>query len=462
MINQHVTPISGSFRDPAGFLYTREGTLLRQVNHSAKGDYDRFMTSGLYEKLVAEGLLVPHRETSLEHAYSDLAYKVLEPERVSFISYPYEWCFSQLRDAAITTLRIQLLAIEHGLSLKDASAFNIQFRDGRPVLIDTLSFEQYSGSGPWVAYRQFCEHFLAPLALMAYRDVRLLKLFVPFIHGIPLDLASRLLPRRSWCHINLFLHIHLHARMQQRYGGKTVDKGEMSKRLDQKSLVRIVRELLLTVERLSLKGSKTEWGDYYSDTNYSEDAFKRKQVLVREFVELASPRTAWDLGANTGEFSRIAAEYGASIIAFDIDPDAVEKGYRAIRERKIERLLPLILDVTNPSPGIGWSHDERHSLKHRGPVDLVLALALVHHLAISNNLPLEMIARFLSEITTHLIIEFVPKEDSQVERLLASRPDIFPHYTLEGFEAACSGYFEIVRKVRIEGTERTLFLMKKA
>jgi hypothetical protein len=450
--------LAASFRDPSGFLFCRDGALYRQVNTCYREHYDRLMSSGLYEALVAAHLLVRHTESDVAPAESDLAYKVLQPELIPFISYPYEWCFSQLRDAALTTLRLQKTALERGLSLKDASAYNIQFHRGRPRLIDTLSFEIYREGRPWVAYRQFCQHFLAPLALMAHTDVRLGQLLRIHLDGVPLDLASRLLPARTRLNPGLLIHLHLHAKSQTRYAGKAVASAARVSRL---ALLGLVDSLESTVRKLTWRPQGTEWADYYAETSYSEAGREEKQRIVAEFVARANPQVVWDLGANTGVFSRIAAAHGAFTLSFDLDPAAVERNYLACREAGGERLLPLVMDLTNPSPGLGWGHEERSSLLSRGPADLVLALALVHHLAISNNVPLPAISTFLRGICTHLVIEFVPKDDPQVQRLLATREDIFPDYTPEGFVAAFARDFETLASIPVPGSPRVLHLMAR-
>ncbi len=459
-------PISpASFRDPAGFVFSRDGVLYRQVNAAGAGDYDRLMASGLYAALVERGWLVAHEEADVP-ACTAGAHKVLRPERIGFISYPYEWCFSQLQDAALLTLDAQLLALEHGMSLKDASAYNVQFRGGRPVLIDTLSFEAYAEGRPWVAYRQFCQHFLAPLALMAKVDVRLSQLLRSFIDGIPLDLASRLLPGASRFNFGLLAHVHLHARTQRAHAA-TDDGGEASAtrarsvQVSRNGLVGLLQGLRSTVAKLAWQPAGTEWGDYYQATNYDEAAFRAKQELVGSFLAQAAPRSVWDLGANTGVFSRIASGQGADTVAWDIDPAAVERNYRQARGEGARAPLPLLLDLTNPSPGLGWAGGERDSLAARGPVDCVMALALVHHIAISNNVPLANIAAYLARLGRKLIIEFVPKADSQVRRLLASREDIFGNYDAQGFEAAFSTVFDIERVEPVHGSERTLYLMTR-
>lgn len=456
--------LSSSFRDPSGFLFLREGELFRQVNQSYREDYELLISSGLYEALVAEGLLIPHREVELPPEDPGPAYKVIKPEPVLFISYPYEWSFSQLKSAALATLAIQKKALQFGMILKDASAYNVQFVGCRPVFIDTLSFERYREGEPWVAYRQFCQHFLAPLALMSRCDIRLGGLLRLHIDGVPLDLASSLLPRRTRFSFSLLSHIHLHARSQARHaddaGVGKADSGVRKRKVSKLAFRGIIDSLETAVKKLSWKAGGTEWGDYYGATNYSERAQEDKKRRVAEYLSRLSPKLVWDLGANTGIYSRLAAERGAYTVASDVDPAAVEKNYLKARAEKSEKILPLLIDLTNPSPGIGWEHRERMSLLERGPADVVLALALVHHLAISNNLPFYKIAEFFRRVGRDLIVEFIPKEDSQVRRLLASREDIFSGYNRESFEEVFSAYFRIEDSAPIADSERTIYLMR--
>jgi hypothetical protein len=450
--------LSASFRDPSGFLFSRDGVLYRQVNRKYEQEYVRLMESGLYEKLVKAKLLIPHVEVDVLPAEPEICYKVIQPERVPFISYPYEWSFGQLKDAALTTLSIQKRALKAGMSLKDASAYNIQFVRGKATLIDTLSFETYKEGQPWAAYRQFCQHFLAPLALMALKDVRLSQLLRVYIDGVPLDLASTLLPGSTRVNFGLLTHIHLHAGAQKRYAGEEVKsrRGSMS----QQALTGLIESLESTVRKLAWKPGGTEWGNYYDSTNYSDAAFEHKKQLVREWTTRLQPGLVWDLGANNGVFSRVVSEQGPGVIAFDIDPTAVEQNYRQVKAEKNEKVLPLLLDLTNPSPALGWANRERDAFGQRGPVDMALALAVIHHLAISNNVPLPQLADFFAETGKWLVIEFVPKSDSQVKKLLASREDIFPTYTREGFEAAFQEKFKIHEAVSVNESQRVLYLME--
>ena len=461
MMNNPIHP--ASFRDPSGFLFKREGDLYRQVNLPYQKEYDLLNSSGLYDELVGKGWLVRHSEVDVKPEQPGLAYKVLLPELVDAISYPYEWAFSQLKDAALRTLAIQKRALKKGMSLKDASAYNIQFQNARPLLIDSLSFEFYRPGEAWVAYRQFCRHFLAPLALMAYRDVRLSQLSRIHIDGIPLDLASRLLPRRTRLNIGLSTHIHLHAFFQNRRSTGKAGQSNPTASMSQASMEALIESLRSVIHKLSWKPKGTQWGDYYEENaaHYSEAASLHKLQIVGACLEQIKSHSAWDLGANTGLFSRAASQRGISTVAFDIDPAAVEKDYLTCKANKETNLLPLVLDLTNPSPAIGWNHRERMSLLERGPVDVVLALALIHHLAITNNVPLPNLADFFQQAGRWLVIEFVPKEDSQVQILLASRKDIFPNYTQQGFEDAFSTYFKIHTSIPVNDTPRSMYLMER-
>ena len=450
--------LSASFRDPSGFLFSYNGVLYRQINHKYGQEYKQLMESGLYDKLVKAGLLISHIEVNQAPAEPALSYKIIQPERVQFISYPYEWSFGQLKDAALATLSIQRRALKAGMSLKDASAYNIQFVRGKPALIDTLSFETYKEGQPWVAYRQFCQHFLAPLALMTLRDVRLSQLLRVYIDGIPLDLASELLPAKTRLNFGLLTHIHLHASAQTRYSGAEVKSqgGSMSKQ----AMTGLIDSLDSTVRKLEWKPGGTEWGNYYAITNYSDAAFEHKKQLVGEWSTRLKPALVLDLGANNGVFSRVAARSGAYVVSSDIDPTAVEQNYRQVKEEKSENLLPLLLDLTNPSPAIGWANKERDSFGERRPADMVLSLALIHHLSISNNVPLPQVADFFKRIGKWLVIEFVPKSDSQVQKLLVSREDIFPNYTRDGFETAFMEKFAIRESIPLRESERVLYLME--
>jgi ribosomal protein L11 methylase PrmA len=374
-----------------------------------------------------------------------------------------------LHDAALLTLQIQRLALAKGMTLKDATAYNVQFHKGRPVFIDTLSFENYIEGEPWVAYRQFCQHFLAPLALMSHVDVGLGQLLRNNIDGIPLPLATAMLPKRTKFNIGLFMHLWIHSKSQSKATREQRDddvpqsesKQKSGQKFSRTSFLGLIDSLENTVRKLSWKPGGSEWFDYYqANNNYSEAGLGSKEALVSRLVEQASPKTVFDMGGNTGRFSRLAAKTGASVVCWDIDPGCVEANYQQVRDQREESILPLLCDLSNPSPGIGWANIERMSIAQRGPVDMLMALGLIHHLAISNNVPLAGVAEFFHQLGQWLLIEFVPRADSQVIKLLNTRKDVFADYSEDGFETAFSRYFEIVEKVQVPETKRSLYLMK--
>jgi len=442
----------GSFRDPSGKVFYRNGNVYRLVNKSYKENYDYWLKSGLADLLVKKAMMVGFGETITQKG----SYRTLEVEKVPVITYPFEWCFGQLKQAALLTIKIQKLALERGMSLKDASAYNIQFIGNRPVFIDLLSFEKYAEGKPWVAYRQFCQHFLAPLALMSLTDIRLASLMKSNVEGIPLDLAWKLLPGRKWFSFGLVSHIFLNSKAYEVTRNR--EEKQAKYQLSINGLKNILNSLEMTIDGLNFKEIKTVWGNYYQNTNYSSKSIEDKKKIVGDYVRKIQPKSVLDLGANTGVFSLIAAKAGAYTVSADYDPVAIEKSYASIAN---QRLLPVVMDLMNPNVGAGWAGIERKSFLERYQSEMVLALALVHHLAIANNLPLEMIARHFAQMGKYLVVEFIPKDDSQVKRLLAQREDIFPDYDQNNFEKVFGGEYKIVGQQAIKGSSRTVYLMER-
>lgn len=452
--------LKSSFRDPSGFMFSRNGVFYRQVNKSYKDNYDLLIKSGLHEALVNSGKLIFSEEVNVSAHDLSLAYKILKPNQIPFISYPYEWCYSQLLDAAILTLEIQEMAIEYGMCLKDASAFNVQFYNGKPIFIDTLSFTLYQKGEPWIAYRQFCKHFLAPLALMRYRDVSLNRLLEIFIDGIPLNLASTYLPLHTFLNFSLITHIHIHARAERYFSNKKIISSKRKNSMSEIALRGLINNLKNSIKSLGKPQSIMEWTQYYQETNYSNQAFIAKKNYLKKIIHDINPKVVWDLGANTGVFSYIAAEKADLVVSFDVDPTCVEKNYQYCLKNRQTKVLPIVQDLTNPSSSVGWGSEERLSFSERGTADLVMALALIHHLVISNNIPILHIVSFFSLLCRYLVIEFIPKTDSQVKKLLMNREDIFLDYSREKFETAFSTKFVIRSITEIDDSERILYFME--
>jgi ribosomal protein L11 methylase PrmA len=452
----------GSFRDPSGFVYTREGRVLRQVNHAFADRWDDVQASGLLADLQRRGLLIRHELVATELAYGpSSAHVVIAPEPLDFVSYPYEWSFSQLKEAALVTLEAQTVAAAAGFTLRDASAFNVQFHNGTPTLIDTLSFERAAHDSPWLAYRQFCEQFLAPLALMAHRDIRCGLMLRDFIDGIPVDLASTLLPGRTKLDVGLASHVHLHARAHRSQAKRARADTTLRGGMGPTRRAALVESLGRTVEKLSWRPAQTAWAGYAENTSYGDAATASKDALVRRLLERAGGERVWDLGANTGRFSAIAASLGRRVIAWDADPGATELHYTKLRSERASQVLPLVADLVNPSPAIGWANRERMAFADRANTDVVLALALVHHLNVGRNIRLAMIAEFLATLSSALIIEFVPGSDPMVQQLLAQRTDNLPYPTIDEFRRVFEGPFEIVEEAQVEGSGRVLLRMTR-
>jgi hypothetical protein len=425
-----------------------------------EADWLAFNESGLAASLMADRLLIEHEVVDTAHAARPGAVAVIRPRELALISYPYEWSFSQLREGALLTLELQRRALAAGLRLKDSSAYNIQFDAGRPILIDTLSFEIGDAEQPWPAYRQFCEHFLAPLALIAYRDARCGLMLRDFIDGIPVDFASRLLPGRTRLKPGLLAHLHFHAAAQRRSQAAAPTARHRTPRpMSKTGQEAILDSLRRTVEGLRWKPSG-HWVQYGVQTSYSEAGAASKQANVKRMLDTTDAQVVWDLGANVGTYSTVAAGRGRQVIAFDQDAGSVEHHWLTLSPEARASVLPLVMDLSNPSPALGWGLEERRSLVERGPADMILALALVHHLAIGNNVPLDRVASLFARLGRRAIVEFVPKEDPMAQHLLAARRDVFPDYTPDGFRSAFASHFRIVEEAPVEDSRRTLFLLE--
>lgn len=404
--------------------------------------------------------MVSHQEQTVNLTGDKEWYKTLVPEKIPFISYPWEWSFHMLKDAALLTLELQETSLKYGLSLKDATPFNIQFHQGRPLLIDTLSFEFYDEKKPWVAYRQFCEQFLAPLAIMHYRKNPMQPLSLAYPEGIPLTIAASLLPFRSKFSLHCYLHIHLNARVAIRSGGKK-DKGIA---FSKKKMLDLLRSLRLWTESLDLKETNTNWSAYYEEASKRDNYLPDKKKIISEWIERIAPevRHASDLGANDGEFSRIFASKGIDCLAADLDPNCIDRLYRNIKKENLTSIHPLIQDLSNPTPAIGFNNEERDAFIPRAKRDAVLALALIHHLAIGKNIPMENIALLFSKLSNkYLIMEFVPEEDEKSAFMIQQKSNEITGYNQGSFEASFSKYFSTIATESVQDSKRRLYLFSR-
>ena len=453
----------GSFRDPSGRVYFQDGRIFRTVMPPAVDDFDFVEASGLIEKLEQEHRIVSSRQVEAEtlgQAAEGASY-VLEHALVPFISYPYEWPFPALKAAALAHLDIHLAALDHGVTLSDASAYNVQFEGPRPVFIDRLSFKRYESGEFWLGHRQFCEQFLNPLLLRSVLGVSHNAWYRGSQEGITTEDMSRLLPwsrKLSW---NTLTHIVLPSAVQKRTTKEKVAeevKTYKKHKLPLASMQRMLIQLRSWVDRLQPADTgATIWGDYARSHSYSSEEAERKRRFVMKFVESAGPKSVWDLGCNTGDYSAAALEAGAErVIGFDFDQIALELAFARAREEQLN-FLPLYFDAANPSPNQGWGEAERKGFQARSSADGLLALAFTHHLAIGRNVPLPELLSWLTGLAPQGVIEFVPKSDPMVQHMLRLREDIFRDYTEEHFVSCVESVAEIVESDVVSKSGRRLF-----
>jgi hypothetical protein len=446
-----------SFKDPSGFVFESEGTIYRQVNQYYAAQYRQLLDSGLYKQLVDRKQLIAHEEVSENLTNSTDWYTTLRPEPISPISYPYEWCFEQLQDAALLTLSVLKTALQHGMILKDATPYNIQFHKGKPVFIDTLSFDTYDPKQPWIAYRQFCQCFLFPLYLEHYLKTDIQKILSTYIDGIPVDFVAKLLPLKSRLSLGVWLHVYL-----QHTATTSPRANKQTAAFSKKKLLDVISHLHNIITNFPAnKPYKTTWSNYYEDTILSKEYLQEKEKIIQEFCRQTQARTVLDLGANDGYFSRIFASHNKQVIATDSDNRCISRLYQEVKQNNLHNIQPLMLDIANPSPAIGFHNQERAAFHDRINTDLVAALALVHHLVIGKNISLPVLAGYFNDIAPELIIEFVPKEDEKVQQMLKTRPDTFIDYDPAHFEHYFAKYFTIIEKKTVVGTSRTLYRMKR-
>ena len=437
-------------------MFERDGQLYRAVSPSGMSDYRMLMESGLYEALQKERLLVSHEEVSADNTEDDDIATVLRPDRVPFFSYPYEWCFSQLQDAALLTLRVLRLAMDHGMTLKDATAFNVSFIGCRPVFVDTLSFTAYEEGAPWAGYRQFCEFFLAPLLLMKYRGMPAQQLLRVWSSGVPLPVAVRLLPVSARMKPGALMHVFMHARAMR---DSAAAPPERRRSQPKRNTLALIENLETTVRSLRMPKRRTEWTEYYDDTVYDEHAFAIKRDTVAEWTKRLSPASVWDFGSNAGLVSERDPASGSYTMCFEKDERVVDAAYRAHRDHASTGFA--VMDLVNPSPSLGWAHAERDSLAHRGPADLVLYLALLHHIALHGGIPFARQAAYLAQVTKHCIVEWVPPGDPNIPRMVSAIAGLPPWYTHEHFLRAFSEKFSIERELEVGSSRRRLYLLGK-
>lgn len=445
-----------SFRDPDAVLEFDENFYYRKISENYLPNYLFFKDSGLKDRLIGEGWVLPFEEITDENPKGGFAKQVIRTKKIPFVSYPYEWTFSQFKAAALLTLKINLLALEYGMILKDASMFNIQFIGCKPVHIDLSSFEVYDRNRPWKAYYQFCRHFYGPLFLASKKSDFLPKLLLYFIDGIPLKETISIGRGLSLLHPGPFLHLYLHS-----FGEGRINKDKRPKTLKSTSLVHLLMHMMDSIEGLPYRKKKTVWDNYNQRNNYVDTGKADKARIIKDFLNDVEGECALDLGCNDGFYSNLLVEKGFYTIAVDIDERAIDKAFNDHFNKNSTNLHPLHINLANPSPSLGWNLTERKSFWSRCHVDVIQALAIIHHLVITYDIDLQKVAELFGRHARFLIIEFIEPEDSQVQILLSGKGHRSLQYNKTIFERSFGIFFNLKSKVVIQGMKRELFFYER-
>lgn len=458
---------NASFRDRTNRVFYCDDSVYRGLRGDAVEDWKALSATRFFPRCMAEGQITRTEQVSPPEVLPDSIkgkYEIfLKHEKVTFISYPYEWCFGMLKDAALLQLDLLSSALDEGMVLKDSSTFNIQWHGSQPVFIDIPSFERYQSGAPWIGYRQFCQMFLYPLFLQAHKDIPFQPWFRGDIEGLTPSNFAKFLSFRDLFRRGAFTHGYLHAKIESKYASTTrnVKKDLRSAGFRIEMVKANVSSLRRLIGRLSWKKRDSTWVDYTQDHSYTDTDMSAKLDFVRNAFSSNRWNLVWDLGCNTGAFSTIAADSGSSVVAVDSDHLAIERLYNKLKAEGTKSILPLVMNLANPSPSLGWRCQERVTLAQRGKPGLILALALIHHMVITANIPMEEFVDWLAQLGADLIIEFVSKEDPMVQVLLRHRIDQYTEYHIEAFERMLRSHFDIAKQVQLTSGTRTLFFAKQ-
>ena len=457
----------GSYRDREGRVFYRDGRVFRALSARALAAWEEVSATAFFRRAQEAGEVVATRRVELPsdapapsaHAWAG----ALEHERVPFVSYPYEWSFGMLRDAALLQLRLLDAALAEGFVLKDSSAYNVQWVGTRPVFIDVPSFQRLATNEPWVGYLQFCQLFLYPLLMTAYLDLPFQPWLRGSLDGVTPAVAASLFHGRQRFRRGVLAHVYLQAKLQAVAGGarKSLRRELAETGFGRELIVANVRRLIRLIESLEWKRTRSEWVSYRETHGYDAADQAAKRRFVAAAAAAAPRRQIWDLGANTGEYSRVCRDAAETVVALDADPLAIERLYRELRREDDRRILPLVGNLVDPSPAQGWRGAERQAWIERGRPDLVLALALLHHLVIGANVPLDELVDWLADLGGDLVIELVAKDDPMVAKLLLEKEDRYQDYGRERLESALARRYTISDRLELASGTRTLYFARR-
>ena len=456
----------GSFRDRESRVFYEGNAVFRGLSKQALKEWEALSSTEFFKRLTLQGKLI-HTEridsASMAKSAKDENWEaVLKHQPIPFISYPYEWSFGMLKDAALLQLDLMQEALEEGMILKDASAFNFQWMGARPIFIDIPSFEKWHPGEPWAGYRQFCQMFLYPLFLQAYKDLSFQPWLRGNIEGIESEQCNNIMSMRDCIRPGVFTHVFLQSKIQAKYSQtqRDVKKDLLAVGFNKNLIMANVKRIYKMIQGLTWNRSKSAWSSYGTTHNYTDVDFEMKQAFIRQIVGQRPWHLVWDMGCNTGIFSKIASENSDYVVAMDTDQLSIEHFYQSLKTEGNTKILPLVVNLADPSPGLGWKGLERKALVDRGKPDLTLCLALIHHIVITANVPLREFIKWLAGLGTDLVIEYVTKDDPMVKGLLRNKKDNYTDYEQDYFEKCLSLSFNVDQQSQLHSGTRILYYGK--
>ncbi len=462
MTSNEIHKEESSYRDNHGSVYYFKNKVIRTINYPAENNYKSLKNNNIYHDSIKSSFLINFEEINKNNFPETLKnYNfLLESELLPFISYPYEWTFDQLKDAALHHLNFQIFLLNKNCVLRDASAFNIQFIKGKPIFIDILSLKKYEDGEYWIGYKQFCENFLNPLLLGHLKSINHNDFFRGALEGLETIKLNNILSLKNKLSFNTFIHVVLQAKLLKKdieNPHLTRDKKKKLKKFNKKSYLFLLNQLKSWIEKLQFKEEKSIWGSYSKTNTYNEKSLSEKENIIANFVKKLKPVKILDLGCNNGSFSRIALNNGAiHAVGVDFDYNAISDAYNIVKKNNLN-FLPLLMSVSDPSPNQGWNQNERKGFIERFKCDALIALALEHHLIIGKNIPIKDFVKWIASLSKFGLLEFVPKDDQTVQDMLSTKEDIYEDYSEENFEKQLSQYVEVLNKHKLYNSNRVIY-----